>query len=80
MPDPATFFTDTEKQELVRTIRTAEKLTSGEIRLHVEERCKGDAFKGFTGICPAEDAQNSSTKRGAVLPGHGRQEILHCCR
>ncbi|HAE34703.1 MAG: TPM domain-containing protein [Chitinophagales bacterium] len=45
MPDPATFFTDTEKQELVRTIRTAEKLTSGEIRLHVEERCKGDAFQ-----------------------------------
>jgi uncharacterized membrane protein len=38
-------FTDTEKQELIKAIGSAEMLTSGEIRLHVENTCKGDAFQ-----------------------------------
>jgi uncharacterized membrane protein len=33
-------LTDAEKQQLVQAIRDAERLTSGEIRLYVESRCK----------------------------------------
>jgi uncharacterized membrane protein len=45
MPNARTFFSDAEKQELVAAIRKAEQRTSGEIRLHLEEKCKGDAFE-----------------------------------
>ena len=33
-------FTEAEKQRLVQSIRAAERLTSGEIRLYVESHCK----------------------------------------
>lgn len=35
-------FTDEEKKTIVKTIAEAEAMTSGEIRLHVEARCKTD--------------------------------------
>ncbi len=34
------FFTTEETDEIVKTIRTAEELTSGEVRLFVENRCR----------------------------------------
>jgi uncharacterized membrane protein len=34
------FFTDAEQQQVVRAIQTAEKQTSGEIRVYVESRCR----------------------------------------
>lgn len=33
-------LTEAEKQQLVQAIRDSERLTSGEIRLYVESRCK----------------------------------------
>lgn len=36
------FFTKEEKEDIVLAIKSAELDTSGEIRLHVEEKCKGD--------------------------------------
>jgi len=33
-------LTDAEKQQLVQAIRNAERMTSGEIRVYVESRCK----------------------------------------
>ncbi len=38
------FFTDTEQQQIVEAIREAELNTSGEIRVHIEAHCKGDAY------------------------------------
>jgi uncharacterized membrane protein len=40
-----TFFTQTEQQDIVEAIKVAELNTSGEIRVHIEARCKGDAYK-----------------------------------
>ncbi|MBI5025445.1 MAG: TPM domain-containing protein [Nitrospirae bacterium] len=42
---PKKFFTDSEKQKIVEAIQMAEKETSGEIRLHVESRCKTDVLE-----------------------------------
>lgn len=36
------FFTDTDKLAIKRAVQQAEKNTSGEIRVHVENHCKGD--------------------------------------
>lgn len=37
------FLTAQEEQDIVETIRVAELNTSGEIRVHIEKTCKGDA-------------------------------------
>ncbi|PWH84484.1 hypothetical protein DIS18_08165 [Algibacter marinivivus] len=37
------FLTASEEQEIVEAIRVAELNTSGEIRVHIEKTCKGDA-------------------------------------
>lgn len=37
------FLTAEEEQEIVEAIRLAELNTSGEIRVHIEKKCKGDA-------------------------------------
>lgn len=42
---PKTFFTDTEQQQLIEAIKAAELNTSGEIRLHIEPTCEGDAYE-----------------------------------
>lgn len=36
------FFTNNEKTQIVEAIKNAEHETSGEIRAHIELRCKGD--------------------------------------
>lgn len=45
MPKAKDFFTVAESEQIVQAIRDAEKATSGEIRVHLEEKCKGDALK-----------------------------------
>jgi uncharacterized membrane protein len=35
-----TFFSDQQKEEIRKAIAVAEKKTSGEIRVHIEEECK----------------------------------------
>jgi len=41
---PSTFFTKEQKKQITDAIKDAELNTSGEIRLHVEKRCKVDAL------------------------------------
>lgn len=37
-------LSQTEEEEVVAAIRQAEQNTSGEVRVHIEPHCKGDAF------------------------------------
>jgi uncharacterized membrane protein len=39
------FLSDLEEQSVIDAITKAELATSGEIRLHIENRCKGDAIE-----------------------------------
>lgn len=41
----ANFFNKADKQKIIQAIKDAENQTSGEIRLHLETRCKGDALE-----------------------------------
>lgn len=45
------FLTKEEQQQVVNAIQSAEKATSGEIRIHIERKCSGDpeepALKAF---------------------------------
>jgi len=38
------FFNKEEKSKIIQAIQNAEKETSGEIRVHLESRCKGEAL------------------------------------
>lgn len=40
----STFFTPEQQEAIVGAIREAEHATSGEIRVHIETSCKGDAL------------------------------------
>jgi uncharacterized membrane protein len=40
-----TFFTTQEQDQIIESIRLAELNTSGEIRLHIEAKCEGDAYE-----------------------------------
>ena len=40
-----TFFTSQEQDQIIESIRMAELNTSGEIRLHIEANCEGDAYE-----------------------------------
>ncbi len=39
------FFSNEEQQRIVAAIKEAELNTSGEIRVHIENRCKGEALE-----------------------------------
>ena len=39
------FLTEDEEQEVIEAIRTSEKNTSGELRVHIEETTQKDAFE-----------------------------------
>ena len=39
-----TFFSKSEQQQIVDAIAVAEKNTSGEIRIHLDDTCKGDVL------------------------------------
>lgn len=38
------FFSEKEKKQITEAIQSAELNTSGEVRIHVESRCKGDVL------------------------------------
>jgi uncharacterized membrane protein len=44
------FFSTEQEEAIVAAIREAEKNTSGEIRVHIEERCKADAYTRATQV------------------------------
>ena len=66
MSSAAHFFSDKEKKDIKHAIEHAEKNTSGEIRVHVDEKCKGDvlpvAQKVFTHL-----KMHHTKDRNAVL-------------
>ena len=38
------FFSEQEQQQIIEAIKAAEKMTSGEIKLHLDEYCKTDPY------------------------------------
>lgn len=44
------FFTPDQEAQIVAAIREAELNTSGEIRVHMDEKCSGDAFERATKV------------------------------
>ena len=50
MDSVESFLSAGEEQNIIETIKTAEQFTAGEIRVHLEHECPGDAIKRATEV------------------------------
>jgi uncharacterized membrane protein len=67
--DIQNFFSPEEKKRIVDAIKAAEKETSGEIRLHLANRCKGNVLDCAAFIFEKLDAQNGLAQWCTLFPG-----------
>ena len=65
--DPHKFFSQTEKHKIIRTIRTAEKETSGEIRLHLEKHSRKPVFDRAVEIFDKIGMGQTALKNGVLI-------------
>jgi uncharacterized membrane protein len=65
--DPARFLTAPEREAVLDAIRSAERKTSGEIRVHVEARCPGDALARATRVFEDLGMTRTTERNGALV-------------
>jgi len=61
------FFTKQEERLILDAIRTAETNTSGEIRIHVENRCKGDVLERASVVFDLLKMQKTKFRNGVLI-------------
>ncbi|WP_396601992.1 TPM domain-containing protein [Algibacter sp. R77976] len=61
------FLTAQEEQDIVEAIRVAELNTSGEIRVHIEKTCKGDATVRALELFHTLKMDNTKLQNGVLI-------------
>ncbi len=61
------FFTDEEQAEIEEAITAAEKITSGEIRIHLENSCKEDIMDHSAWIFEELEMHETSQRNGVLI-------------
>lgn len=61
------FLTAAQEQQVIAAIRTAERTTSGEIRVHLESRCSGDAYLRAQEIFHLLKMDNTKEENGILF-------------
>ncbi|MBL7137649.1 MAG: TPM domain-containing protein [Bacteroidales bacterium] len=61
------FFTNQEQQQITRVIREAELNTSGEIRVHIENSCKGDVLDRAAYIFKQLNLHRTQLRNGVLF-------------
>lgn len=64
---PRRFFSAAEQHRIVAAIQRAERETSGEIRVHVEERCPGDAYARAREVFAALGMYRTQQRNGTLI-------------
>lgn len=62
-----TYFTEQEGNQIVEAIERAELATSGEIKVHVEGECEGDAFERGLALFPELGMTETELKNGVLF-------------
>ncbi len=65
--DPAKFLSKEEQQQIVQAIQEAEKETSGEIRLHIEAKCKGDPLDRAKEVFAKLKMHQTALRNGVIV-------------
>jgi len=60
-------FTEQEQEQISNAIAEAEKATSGEIRIAIEEHCEGDAFEKATSYFTKLGMDKTSRHNGVLI-------------
>ena len=63
----SSFFTKSEKNVILEAIKEAEKNTSGEIRVHIENRCKEDVLDRAAWIFKKLDMDRTRERNGVLF-------------
>ena len=61
------FFNNTEKDGIVSTIRKVELHTSGEIRVHIDDRCNEDAYDRAVKVFDYLNMNNTNFRNGVLI-------------
>lgn len=61
------FFTQAEQDTIISAIKTAEQNTNGEIRVHIEAHCDGDAYKRAVAVFEQLGMANTQEKNGILF-------------
>lgn len=61
------FLTEKEEQDIVQAIQKAEKETSGEIRVHIENKCKKDPLLRAQKVFADLQMQKTELKNGVLV-------------
>jgi len=62
-----TFFSETEQTQIIESIRLAELHTNGEIRLHIEAKCKKDAYDRAQEIFEKLEMHKTEARNGILF-------------
>ena len=60
-------FTEEEQEQVTTAIADAEKLTSGEIRIAIEDHCPGDAFERATAYFSKLNMEKTVYRNGVLI-------------
>lgn len=60
-------FSSTDEKEIIEAIKKAEKMTSGEIRIHLDNHLKGDALAKAQHIFYKLNMDKTQNKNGVLL-------------
>lgn len=64
---PEKQFTTEQKEAMVNAIREAEKNTSGEIRIHIENRCKKEVLDRASEVFAELKMQKTALRNGVLV-------------
>lgn len=67
MPYIEDFLTTLEEQEIVGAIRIAERETSGEIRVHIEQECNIDSYERALDVFHILKMDNTKEQNGVLI-------------
>ena len=67
MPNAKLFFSEEEKSKIMHAIAKAENATSGEIRVHLEEKCGDDVIKRATQVFAKLDMHKTELKNAVLI-------------
>lgn len=67
MSHAGNFFSRQEDERIVAAIREAERRTSGEIRVHVEDHCKGEPLDRAVALFDKLGMQNTEARNGVLF-------------
>jgi len=67
MPYIEDFLTQQEEQEIIEAIRIAELETSGEIRVHIEQKCNKDIYEHALEVFHYLKMDNTKQQNGVLI-------------